>query len=207
MVDENEWLARFEFEDALRPEAVAVAARLRAQGCELVLLSGDRASVVEPVARALGIASYRAGAGPDAKARHVADLAAQGATVAMVGDGVNDAPVLARAHVAIALGAGAALARSQADLVLVNPSLEALTEAIDTARALRRVIRQNLGWALGYNVIALPLALAGMLEPWIASLGMSLSSLVVIANALRLARAPRRPRAASFDLRPAPSAS
>jgi len=192
---EVEWLAAFHFDDVLRPEAAAVVAAARREGCEVVMLSGDRQSVVDRVAGELGITQRIAAASPDEKARRVAELAAGGAVVAMVGDGINDAPVLARAQVSIALGSGAALAQSQADLVVASPSLMAVADAIALAKKTRRVIRQNIGWSIVYNAVSIPLALSGLLTPWLASLGMSLSSLLVVANALRLLRVPSHPEA------------
>ncbi len=190
MAASGTWLAAFHFEDALRPESRDLVARVRAAGCEVVLLSGDRESVVDRVAEELGIDQRIAGADPQEKARRVEAMAAGGAIVAMIGDGINDAPVLARAQVSIALASGAALAQSQADLVVANPSLLAIAQAIDLARRTRRIIRQNIAWAIAYNALTLPLALAGLLTPWVASLGMSLSSVLVVANALRLVRRP-----------------
>ena len=188
MAAQGQWLAAFHFEDALRPESRELVSRARAAGCEVVLLSGDRAPVVDRVAAELGIVERIAGASPEEKARRVEEMAARGAVVAMIGDGINDAPVLARAQVSIALASGAALAQSQADFVVANPSLLAIGEAIVLARRTRRIIRQNIAWAIAYNALTLPLALGGFLTPWLASLGMSLSSLLVVANALRLMR-------------------
>ncbi len=192
MAAAGSWLAAFHFEDALRPESRELVARARAAGCEVVLLSGDRAPVVDRVAGQLGISRGISGASPEDKARLVEEMAAGGAVVAMIGDGINDAPVLARAQVSIALSSGAALAQSQADFVVANPSLLAISEAIELARQTRRIIRQNIGWAIAYNALTLPLALGGFLTPWLASLGMSVSSLLVVANALRLLRRPAR---------------
>jgi Cu2+-exporting ATPase len=188
MASQGAWLAAFHFEDALRPESRELVTLAREAGCEVVLLSGDRAPVVDRVADELGIAIRIPGASPEEKARRVEELAAGGAVVAMIGDGINDAPVLARAQVSIALASGAALAQSQADFVVANPSLLAIGEAIVLARRTRRVIRQNIAWSIAYNAVTLPLALGGFLTPWLASLGMSLSSLLVVANALRLLR-------------------
>ena len=192
MAAAGSWLAAFHFEDALRPESRELVARARAAGCEVVLLSGDRAPVVDRVAGQLGIARAISGASPEDKARRVEEMASGGAVVAMIGDGINDAPVLARAQVSIALSSGAALAQSQADFVVANPSLLAISEAIELARQTRRIIRQNIGWSIAYNALTLPLALGGFLTPWLASLGMSVSSLLVVANALRLLRRPAR---------------
>ena len=188
MAERGAWLAAFRFDDSLRPEARALADRLRADGLTLVLLSGDRSPVVDRVGEELGITERCSGAGPEDKARFVEALAASGAIVAMIGDGINDAPVLARAQVSLALAGGAALAQSQADLVIANPSLEAVGEALSLARRTRRIIRQNVGWSIGYNLVMLPLALAAQLTPWVAALGMSISSLLVVGNALRLLR-------------------
>lgn len=185
---DGEWLAAFGFEDSLRPDAREAIARLRDLGCEATLLSGDRVASVNAAAREAGIGHAIGEARPQDKLRELERLRASGAIVAMVGDGVNDAPSMAAASVGIAMGNGAALARSQAGLVLVGPRLAAIPEAIAVARKARRVIAQNLAWSAGYNAVAIPLAAMGVLAPWMASLGMSLSSLVVVLNAWRIAR-------------------
>jgi len=188
MAERGAWIAAFHFDDSLRPEARALVKRLRADGLEVILLSGDRAAVVDRVGLELGITKRECAAGPEDKARYVEALAASGAVVAMIGDGINDAPVLARAQVSLALAGGAALAQSQADLVIANPSLEAVGETFALARRTRRIIRQNVAWSIAYNLVMLPLALTAQLSPWVAALGMSISSLLVVGNALRLLR-------------------
>ncbi len=200
---EGEWLAVFRFEDALRPESADLVRRLRELGCEPSLVSGDRAAVVERVARTLGIGDVMSAAKPQDKAARLEEMARRGEVAAMVGDGVNDAPGLARAPVAIALAQGAAVAQSQADFIVLSPSLLAIARAVETARLTRRIIIQNLAWAAVYNAVTLPLALAGVLTPWMASLGMSVSSLAVVLNALRLARRRAQPGAAKAALSPA----
>ncbi|MFC4161386.1 heavy metal translocating P-type ATPase [Chitinimonas lacunae] len=186
LADGSRWLAAFALGDAIRPEAAATVAALRAAGCEVHILSGDAPSACQAVATTLGIEQVRAQATPADKLAYVQALQAQGRRVAMVGDGVNDAPVLAAADVSIAVGGGAEAAQSAGDAVLVG-SLTAVAEGLITARRSQGVVVQNLIWALGYNLIALPFAWLGLVTPWLASLGMALSSLLVVGNALRLA--------------------
>ena len=180
--------ARFTFVETPRKDAEAAVARLRAQGLSLHLASGDAAAPVARFANVMAITDVHARQSPEAKLALVRALQDQGRTVAMVGDGLNDAPVLAGADVSLAIGDGAALAQRAADLVLSGASLGNVPAAIAIARRTRRVVRQNLAWALGYNLLALPLAAAGVVTPWLAALGMALSSLAVTANALRLTR-------------------
>jgi Cu2+-exporting ATPase len=164
---------------------------LAATGASIALLSGDRPQRAAHTALELGIAKYRGGANPADKLAYVHELQAGGAIVAMIGDGVNDAPVLAQAQVSVALGSGTDLAQTSADIVLMNSRLEVLVDAVRTARRTLRIIHQNLAWAVIYNVVALPLAMAGLVSPLTAALGMSVSSLAVVLNALRLLRMER----------------
>ena len=187
-------VARFRLDETLREDAVAAIARLREQGLALTLASGDADTAVATVAGRLGIDDARARQRPEDKLALARRLQAEGRVVAMLGDGLNDAPVLAGADVSLAMADGAPLAQQAADLVLTGRSLRRLPQAIDIARRSQRIIRQNLAWAAAYNVLALPLAAAGLVTPWLAALGMALSSLLVVGNALRLARAPERSR-------------
>lgn len=180
--------ARFEVAEGERADARAAVDALRAGGLAVHLSSGDGAASVQRFAARMDIADAHARQSPEAKLAHVRALQQRGRVVAMVGDGLNDAPVLAGADVSLAIGEGAALAQRAADLVLAGSSLLRLPQAIDVARRSRRILRQNLAWALGYNVLALPLAAAGLVTPWLAALGMALSSLLVTGNALRLTR-------------------
>ncbi len=184
--DAQGFLAHFELGDRLRDQAAATVARLKALGIEVELLSGDQAAIVQRVADELGIQRYQARCLPQDKLRHIQALQASGAVVAMVGDGVNDAPVLAAAQVSLAMGGGTQLAHASADMVLLSEQLPHLADAIRTSRRTLAIIRQNLLWALVYNLVALPLAAAGWIAPWMAAIGMSTSSLVVVVNALRL---------------------
>jgi Cu2+-exporting ATPase len=188
LASQDGWLALMHLEDAPREDARELISRLKSEGIRVSMLSGDHEAVVAATAAALGIDQFIAGARPEDKLRHVEALAAGGAIVAMVGDGLNDAPVLGMASVAIVLGSGTALAQSQADLVVLNPSLVAIAESRALAKRTVSIIRENITWAIAYNAVSLPLALAGWLTPWLASLGMSLSSLLVVGNALRLLR-------------------
>ncbi|MDX1605681.1 MAG: heavy metal translocating P-type ATPase [Candidatus Competibacterales bacterium] len=193
--DEQGPLARFVLTDEPRPEAAAVIARLHALGVGLEILSGDTPSAVDRVASRLGIDHWQGGLRPEDKLARLEALQHSGRVVAMVGDGVNDSPVLARAQVSVAMGSGTEIARNSADMVLLGERLDPLPEGIRLARRTLTVIRQNLFWALGYNAVALPLAAAGQVAPWMAALGMSLSSLVVVLNALRLSRTAPQPAA------------
>jgi Cu2+-exporting ATPase len=153
------------------------------------LLSGDRPEAVAHVAAGLAIADAVGGMSPQDKLDRLRDLQGQGKVVAMVGDGVNDAPVLAAAQVSLAMGSGTQLAHATADMVLLSGRLEHLVQGVDMARKTLTIMRENFAWAIGYNLIALPLAAGGWLTPWMSALGMSFSSLLVVVNALRLRQA------------------
>ena len=181
-------LAVFRLRDRLRPGAREAVAALRRQGIVPLLYSGDSEAAVAAVARELEIADFCARMRPEDKLAGLRALQAEGAVVAMVGDGVNDAPVLAGANVSLAMGTGTQLAQASADMILLSERLGNLPRAVAMARDCLRIIRQNLGWALLYNAVALPLAALGHVAPWMAAIGMSGSSLVVVANALRLNR-------------------
>ncbi len=183
--------ARFCIGEQPRTDAASAINRLRTLGLRIHLASGDANARVQSLARTLGIDAARSRQSPQDKLRFVRGLQAQGAIVGMIGDGLNDAPVLAGADVSMSFGAGAALAQRSSDLVLTGSLLGRIPEAIMIARRTRRIVRQNFAWALGYNLLALPLAATGQVEPWLAALGMALSSLLVTLNSLRLARAPR----------------
>jgi Cu2+-exporting ATPase len=203
---DGEWLARFEVEDAIRPGTAGAVAELRALGLEPVIASGDHAEAVESAAAATGISRRHARLAPQDKLRLLESLEASGHRAAMVGDGINDAPVLAAARVSIAMGAGASLAQTSADMVLMARGLEALPEAVRLSRKTVRIIRQNLAWSAAYNLGALPLAALGLIPPWLAAIGMSASSLLVVANAWRLARDPAKRREAPHPMeRPGPA--
>ena len=183
-------LARFTFADTLHPHARTLVDGLRQRGIETTIASGDSPTAVARAARDLGVAHHFAGLSPEDKLDEAARLAASGERVLMLGDGVNDTPALAGAHVSVAMGRGAAAAAARADAVLIGDDPARLLAALDIARRARRILKQNLAWALGYNLVALPLAAAGAVPPWAAAIGMSLSSLAVAANALRLGRGP-----------------
>ncbi|SCK25294.1 heavy metal translocating P-type ATPase [Vogesella sp. LIG4] len=178
--------AWFAIGDQLRDSVPPLIASLRQQGLRVHLLSGDAETAVAALAGELGIAHYRAGATPEDKLAYVSQLQQGGARVLMLGDGVNDAPVLARADVSLAMGGGTDVARASGDMVLMGDDIAQLPRALTLARRTMRIIRQNLAWAAVYNLVALPLAIAGHVTPWLASLGMALSSLLVVSNALRL---------------------
>ncbi|MBM4219912.1 MAG: cadmium-translocating P-type ATPase [Gammaproteobacteria bacterium] len=209
LADERGWLAVFLLEDALRPEVPELLAALRSAGLRLHLVSGDHPAAVASMAARLGIADAIGGALPQDKFDHVARLQREARVVAMIGDGLNDAPVLARADVSFAMGAGADAAQRQADLVVMGNSLAEIAAAFRTARRTMRIVRRNFGWALAYNAFALPLAAAGWIGPWEAAVGMAASSFIVVLNALRIAAATPESEAwkASSSSSPSPSPS
>jgi P-type Cu+ transporter len=174
--------------DTIKPSAAAAVAELRELGLHPILLTGDNEATARAVAAEAGIDEVIAGTLPADKAAVVTRLQAQGHQVAMVGDGVNDAPALAAADLGLALGSGTDVAMSAADLILLSDDLRTVPDAIGLSRATFRTIRRNLGWAFGYNAAALPLAALGFLNPIVASAAMTLSSVFVVANSLRLQR-------------------
>ena len=176
------------FADDVRADAASTMAALRAEGLELGILSGDRTDAVAPVARALRLFA-RANASPQAKLAHLERLKASGRRPLMVGDGLNDGPALSAAHASIAPGSASDISRQAADAVFTGSGLMPVALAVRTARACMRVVRQNFAFAIGYNLLAVPLAIAGQVTPLIAAVAMSLSSLVVVVNSLRLAGA------------------
>jgi Cu2+-exporting ATPase len=191
LADESGWLAAFELEDQLRPDAKRVIEEMAQAGLAVHLASGDTPEAAGAVAARLGVARWQGGMTPQAKHDYVARLQAGGRVVAMIGDGVNDAPVLARADVSFAMGAGADAAQLKADVVLTGNRLDAILRSFSLSKKAMRVVRQNLGWALAYNAVALPLAAAGWIGPWEAALFMGASSAAVLLNASRpLAGAP-----------------
>ena len=189
------WLARngqvvagFVFDEVLREGAMATLAALRAEGVRLTLVTGDSPARAQALAQRLGLDEVLAAATPQDKLDAVARAQAEGRRVVMVGDGVNDAPVLARADASLAMGQGALVSRSHADAVITSNRLSDLLGARRTAQGAMRIVRQNLAWAAAYNLVCIPLALVGWLPPWAAGLGMATSSAVVVLNALRAAR-------------------
>jgi Cu2+-exporting ATPase len=186
-------LAAFGFADELRPGAAKAIAALKHDGLDVAILSGDQASAVAATAGRLGIDDYAGGLLPGDKLDRLEELKASGRHVLMVGDGLNDAPALAAAHVSMAPASAADIGRNAADFVFLNESLEAVTTALAVTHKASRLVRQNFALAVAYNAIALPIAIAGAVTPLVAALAMSLSSVIVVANALRL-RTGRRAR-------------
>jgi Cu2+-exporting ATPase len=189
LADDLGWVAHFELSDSLREGARLTVEALRSQGLELCILSGDSRQAVHKVADLTVISDWHARQSPQDKLNRIAEMKAAGKTVLMVGDGVNDAPVLAAADVSMTVKGGSELANSAADMILTHESLLLVIRAREIALRAQGLIRQNLLWALVYNASVIPLAAAGMLQPWMAALGMSLSSLLVVANATRLVSA------------------
>ncbi len=190
LADDSGPIAAFRLSERLRPGTMAAVEALRAQGLEVSICSGDAPAKVAAIAARLGIAQWRARQLPADKLAWLAQLRAAGARVIAVGDGINDAPVLAGADVSIALVGGAELAQASSDIVLAGERLDALAPALPLARQALAILQQNYRWALVYNLSVIPIAALGFVPPWLAALGMSASSLGVILNALRIGREP-----------------
>jgi len=186
--DGEQLLARVLLRDKIRDEARACVTALRNMGLRVHILSGDHAFSVRHTALELGIEQFESGQSPEQKLAYVKALQAQGAQVTMVGDGINDLPVLSGARLSIAMGRASDLTKLNSDAVLLNEHLDVLQSAFQTAHRGRTIIKQNIVWALGYNASVLPLAASGLVAPYFAALGMSLSSLIVVFNSLRLRR-------------------
>jgi Cu+-exporting ATPase len=193
MALDNSAVGYFDARDALRPDAAAAVAALRHEGLRVLMLTGDTADAAAPIAKQAGITEVEAGLDPAGKLKRIRELQESGLRVAMVGDGINDAAALAQADAGIAMGSGADLAQEAGDVLLLRAQPAAIPAALELARETLRVMRQNLGWAVGYNVIGIPLA-AGLLypafhillTPWLAAAAMALSSVCVLGNSLRL---------------------
>lgn len=193
LADEQGWLASFDLQEQVRDDAAPALAALHGAGIRTWLLSGDREAAARQVAAAVGVQAVIAGASPEQKLSQVETMQSQGHRLAMVGDGLNDGPVLARADTSFALGHAAPLAQAQSDYVLQGGKVMDVVLTLQQAKFTMRVVRQNLVWAALYNLVSVPMALLGWMPPWLAGLGMAGSSLLVILNALRLAVGPRVP--------------
>ncbi|HEX8710466.1 MAG TPA: heavy metal translocating P-type ATPase, partial [Terracidiphilus sp.] len=185
----------FDAQDALRPDAAEAVGDLRHAGMRVVMLTGDSKAAAEPIARQAGIDEVEAGLDPAGKLERIRALQKQGLKVAMVGDGINDAAALAQADAGIAMGSGADLAQEAGDVLLLRTQPKSIPAALGLAKSTLRIMRQNLGWAVGYNIVGIPIA-AGvlypafhiLLTPWIAAAAMAMSSVCVVTNSLRLRR-------------------
>jgi Cu2+-exporting ATPase len=186
LADADRVIAWFGLGDKTRPQVATLVDSLKAMGLRLHLYSGDRPENVQALARSLGIEDARGGMLPEDKLNAVKALQDAGAVVAMTGDGVNDAPVLAQAQVSVAIDQGAEAAQAAADMVLLSSELGRLADGVRIARKTQTVIKQNLAWSAVYNALAIPAAAMGYVTPWLAGIGMSLSSLLVVLNAMRL---------------------
>jgi Cu2+-exporting ATPase len=188
--DQNGWLATFELHEDVRPDASSTIASLGDAGISVRLLSGDGAQAAARVASQVGVAEFQGDCTPQDKLAFLQSAQTNGHKVAVVGDGLNDGPVLAGAHVSFAFGQAVPLAQARADFVVLGDQLGAVVKSWRLARRTLRIVRQNLWWAAIYNASCIPLAVVGWLPAWLAGLGMAASSLLVVLNSLRLSAQP-----------------
>ncbi len=188
LADEDRALARFLLTDTLRPDAKALIQAFKAAGLKTTILTGDSSAQADEVARELGVDELVKGVTPDGKLAYLKEHEARGDISIMVGDGINDAPVLAGAHASFAMAGGTDLAKNSADAILLADDLSRLLDARTLALRTRKIIKENFAWSIGYNLLVLPLAASGWLPPYVAAAGMSLSSLIVVTNSMRLNR-------------------
>jgi Cu2+-exporting ATPase len=188
LADANGWLATFSLQEAIKPQAALTVQLLKQANLNIELLSGDKSDAVENTAKEIGISHYQSACSPHDKLLRLQTLKAQHKKVLMVGDGLNDGPILASAHVSIAMGKGVPLTQAHADYVFLNGDISQIPYLIRHAQHTMQIIKQNIAWAIAYNLISIPLAFTGVLSAWLAGLGMAVSSLIVVANALRLTK-------------------
>ncbi len=186
LADEQGWLATFDLQEALKPHVAVVIKWLQDAHLQVELLSGDQAHTVSSTAHEIGITQFQAACSPQDKLSRLQVLKQQNKKILMVGDGLNDGPILASAHVSIAMGKGVPLALAHADYILLNGDIGQIPQLMSHARKTMTIIKQNIAWAVVYNMVCIPLAFFGILSAWLAGLGMAVSSLIVLANALRL---------------------
>lgn len=186
LATEREIIAEIALSDHIRSESLALISALNSADIKTSMVTGDNSANVAYVGKKLDITYIKQGQSPQDKLNYLKSLQAQGQIVAMFGDGVNDAPVLSQAHLSFAMGTGADIAKSSADIVVLHDDLSSISHCIALAKRTKRVIKQNFCWALGYNLTAVPFAVAGLLPPYMAAIGMSLSSIIVVANSVRL---------------------
>ncbi len=186
LADDNGWLATFSLQEAIKPNAAAAIKQLKDIHLNVELLSGDQSYTVKYMANEIGITQFQSACSPNDKLLRLQTLKQQGKKILMVGDGLNDGPILASAHVSIAMGKGVPLTLAHADYILLNGDISLIPQLILHAQKTMNIIKQNIAWAIVYNLVSIPLAFSGVLSAWLAGLGMAISSLIVVANALRL---------------------
>jgi Cu2+-exporting ATPase len=182
---DDKHIATFVYEDPIRKESIEFIQKFKEAGIKTTLLTGDSLVNAKPVAEEIGITDIVANAKPEDKLAYLNSRDDKDITM-MVGDGINDAPILAGAHLSVAMGGGTDVAKASADMVLLGDKLDRLLQSRKLALKTRKIIRENLAWSLGYNLLILPLAVAGLVAPYIAVVGMSASSIIVVSNSLRL---------------------